>query len=56
MLIAVIDNGSTWLYDVIDKLDIDLITLSNEMKRRYIGWLVNSDSIKEIIVNLPINR
>lgn len=56
MFAAVIDNGSTWLLDIRDNLDIDLVTLEKEWNRRYVGWLVNVDSMKDIIWGIPVSR
>lgn len=56
MLAAVIDNGSTWLLDIRDNLDIDLETLEKEWSRRYVGWLVNTNSMKDIIWGIPVSR
>lgn len=56
MLAAVIDNGSTWLLDIRDNLNIDQDTLRNEWRKRYVGWLVNTDAMPEIIWGMPISR
>lgn len=56
MLAAVIDNGSTWLLDIRDNLDIDLETLEKEWTKRYVGWLVNTNSMKDIIWGIPVSR
>lgn len=56
MLAAVIDNGSTWLLDIRDNLDIDQEQLRNEWRNRYVGWLVNTDSMPDIIGGMPICR
>lgn len=57
MLAAIIDNGSTWLFDIRDSLEIDGNTLFNSYnKDRYIGWLVNSDNMSNIVSQMPISR
>ena len=56
MLAAIIDNGSTWLLDIRDNLEIDLEQLRTEWRKRYVGWLVNTDSMPEIIWGMPISR
>lgn len=57
MLAAIIDNGSTWLFDIHDNLEIDGNILFNyHNKDRYIGWLVNSDNMFNIVSQMPISR
>ena len=56
MFAAVIENGSTWLLDIRDNLDIDLEILEKEWTKRYVGWLVNVNSMKDIMTGLPISR
>ncbi len=56
MLAAIIDNGSTWLLDIRDNLEINRQQLKNEWSQRYVGWLVNTDSISDIICEMPISR
>ncbi len=56
MLAAIIDNGSTWLLDIRDNLEINREQLKNEWSQRYVGWLVNTDSISDIIYEMPISR
>ena len=61
MLAAIIDNGNTWLFDIRDCTDIKANELFNDLEKRYmsnryIGWLVNSDSMPDIIFNMPISR
>lgn len=56
MLAAVIDNGSTWLLDIRDNLEISAEQLEKEWKKRYVGWLVNVDEMSYIIGEMPIRR
>lgn len=56
MLAAIIDNGSTWLLDIRDNLDIDQEQLRTEWRKRYVGWLVNTDSMPDIIFGMPVSR
>ena len=56
MFIAVIDNGTTWLLDIRDNLDIDLETLENEWTRRYVAWVVNREGIVSLIKGFNIKR
>lgn len=56
MLVAIIDNGSTWLLDIRDNINIDGGTLNNEWNKRYVGWLVNTDFMPDIISNFPIRK
>lgn len=56
MLAAIIDNGSTWLFDIRDDLDIDQEQLRTEWRKRYVGWLVNTDSMPDIIFGMPVSR
>lgn len=56
MLAAIIDNGSTWLLDIRDNLEINQEQLKKEWNMRYIGWLVNTDSMPDIIWGMPISR
>lgn len=56
MLAAIIDNGSTWLLDIRDNIEIDLNILESEWSKRYVGWLVNTDSMVDIIKGMPISR
>ena len=56
MLAAVIDNGSTWLLDIKDNIDISNKELENEWNLRYVGWIVNRDDISSIMNDMPISR
>ncbi|MGN1372012.1 MAG: hypothetical protein ACI4XM_07055 [Candidatus Coprovivens sp.] len=56
MFAAIIDNGSTWLLDIRDNLEIREEQLRKEWNKRYIGWLVNVDSMPDIIWGIPISR
>lgn len=56
MLAAVIDNGSTWLLDIKDNIDISNKDLENEWNLRYVGWIVNRDDISSIMNDMPISR
>lgn len=56
MLAAVIDNESTWLLDIRDNLEINQEQLRAEWQKRYVGWLVNTDSMPDIIWGMPISR
>ena len=38
MLAAIIDNGSTWLLDIRDNLEIEQEQLRTEWRKRYVGW------------------
>lgn len=56
MLAAVIENGSTWLLDIRDDVEISAEELRKQWRKRYVGWLVNTDSMPEIIWGMPISR
>jgi len=56
MLAAIIDNGSTLLFDISDHPDINANDMYKDFNNRYIGWLVNRDNISDIIAKMPISR
>lgn len=56
MFAAIIDNGSTWLLDIRDDVEIDLERLREEWSKRYVGWLVNTNSMSDIIWGIPVSR
>ena len=56
MFAAIIDNGSTWLLDIRDDVEIDLERLQDEWSKRYVGWLVNTNSMSDIIWGIPVSR
>lgn len=56
MFAAIIDNGNTWLLDIRDNIEISLDDLQREWDKRYVGWLVNTDSMPEIIRGIPVIR
>lgn len=56
MLAAIIDNGSTWLLNIKDDVEISLDKLKSEWSDRHFGWLVNTEDISDIIWGMPVSR
>lgn len=56
MLAAVIDNGSTWLLNINDNMQLSNEQLLNEWQSRYVGWLVNANNMSGIMNAMPVTR
>jgi len=56
MLAAIIDNGSTWLLNIKDNVEITSEEIVKEWNSRYVGWIVNTDDISEVMWGMPVSR
>ncbi len=56
MLAVIVDKENSWLFNIADEPNIDLSTLDSQFSTRYIGWLVNTKGITQLVMQMPITR